>query len=135
VCAPPGVQSIDLDALAATLAPRIADLLADRISDLVAERVERLLAQLKGVLALGDDAIFSVEEAAAALNKSPATLELWRSRGLGPRAVRLGPRAVGYTLRELREYVKCSGSHSARPSIEGRRSVPALQTAKGRADG
>lgn len=122
-------RSIDLNSLAATLAPQIADLLVDRITDLIAEQVvERVLAKLKVAVTLGDDAILSAEEAAAALNKSPATLELWRSRGLGPRPVRPGPRAVGYTLGELRQYIKRSGSRGARPSVEERPSGPALQT-------
>jgi hypothetical protein len=69
--------SIDASTLAAALALEMAALIADR---------------LRGIVALGDDAILGEDAAAQALNKSRSTLEAWRSRGLGPRWVKLGPR-------------------------------------------
>jgi predicted DNA-binding transcriptional regulator AlpA len=81
---------IDATALAAALAPEIAALIADK---------------LRGIVALGDDAILGEEAAAAALDKSRSTLEAWRSRGLGPRWIKLGPRAVGYRVGDVRRFV------------------------------
>jgi hypothetical protein len=89
------VAAIDLAALAAALAPELSALMAEQVA-----------SKLKGVLALGDDAILGQEAAAAALNKSVSTLEAWRPRGIGPKAIRLGPRAVGYRVGELRRYIR-----------------------------
>jgi predicted DNA-binding transcriptional regulator AlpA len=88
------VAAIDLPTLAAALAPEVAALMAEQVAH-----------KLKGVLALGEDAILGQEAVAAALNKSEATLELWRAKGIGPRAIKLGPRAVGYRVGEVRRYI------------------------------
>ena len=89
------ITQIDVGALAAALASEIAALIAAEVAD-----------RLRGVVALGDDAILGEEAAAAALNKSQATMEVWRSKGTGPPSLKLGPRAVGYRVGDLREYVR-----------------------------
>jgi predicted DNA-binding transcriptional regulator AlpA len=104
---------LDIDALAAALAPELAEVLAHRVADLLADR---LTAQIRGIAALGDNAILKPAEAAAALGKSEPTLELWRARGNGPRAIKLGVRSVGYRLADLKAYI----AESARVSLEGR---------------
>jgi predicted DNA-binding transcriptional regulator AlpA len=83
--------SIDASTLAAALAPEIAAL---------------IVGKLTGLVALGDDAILGEEAAAQALNKSQSTMEAWRAKGMGPKWVKLGPRAVGYRVGDLREYIR-----------------------------
>lgn len=46
------------------------------------------------------------QEAAHQLNLSPKTLEGWRTRGGGPKFVRLGTRAVRYRPADLNEFVE-----------------------------
>jgi predicted DNA-binding transcriptional regulator AlpA len=83
--------SIDASTLAAALAPEIAAL---------------IVGKLTGLVALGDDAILGEDAAAQALNKSRSTLEAWRAKGIGPRTIRLGPRAIGYRVGDLRQYIR-----------------------------
>jgi hypothetical protein len=96
------VPQIDSAALAAELAPQIAALIAHEVAD-----------KLKGVLALGDDAVLGEAAAASSLNKSAATMEGWRAKGFGPKWIRLGPRAIGYRVGDLRQYI----NGAARPSM------------------
>jgi predicted DNA-binding transcriptional regulator AlpA len=105
---PPGKPEKSLKTLLAqSAAPLNAEGAASAIAEKVAELVAGKLAeQLRSELLLGDDAVFDEEETAQALKKSRATLEAWRRTGIGPRSIKLGPRAVGYTLGDLREYIK-----------------------------
>ena len=48
------------------------------------------------------DILFTRRETAKILKTSEPTLERWASLGIGPRPVKVGPRAVRYTLAELR---------------------------------
>lgn len=47
----------------------------------------------------------TTQEAAEALGVRPCTLEAWRSRGTGPRYVKLG-RAVRYRAADLDDYIE-----------------------------
>jgi hypothetical protein len=85
---------IDIGELAAVLAPEIAAMV-----------IEQLSGRLKAVLALGDDAVLGARAAGEALGKSLSTMEAWRARGIGPKWIKLGPRAVGYRVRDLRRYI------------------------------
>jgi hypothetical protein len=92
---------IDIDALAEALAPVLVDVLAEKVAALLAEKVA---LQLRGIIALGPDAVLRSEEAAAALGKSVACLELWRSRGVGPEYIKLGP-LIGYRVSAIKAYI------------------------------
>jgi len=50
--------------------------------------------------------------AAQFLGLSPITLEVWRSRGDGPRFVRLSRRAIRYQFSEIMKFVK---AHEVEP--------------------
>jgi hypothetical protein len=78
-------------AIAAELAPLLA---------------EQLRTTMSTAVALGPDALFSVDEASAILRRSPATLEKWRADAIGPRAVRTGLRSVAYRLADLRAFIR-----------------------------
>jgi predicted DNA-binding transcriptional regulator AlpA len=113
---PARAASIDVDALVGLLAPVLADALAEKIAALVAERLaERLTAQMRAVATLGDLAILKPSEAASALGKSEATLELWRARGIGPKSLKLGVRSVGYQVGELKAYIRRRASLDRQP--------------------
>ena len=79
------------EAIARALAPMIA---------------EQLKSTLSAAVALGPDALFSVEEASTILRRSPATLEKWRADAVGPRAVKTGLRSVAYRLADLRAFIR-----------------------------
>ena len=49
--------------------------------------------------------LLDTRQAAEALGLSTRTLEDWRLRGVGPRYVRMSPRAVRYRPRELSRWV------------------------------
>jgi predicted DNA-binding transcriptional regulator AlpA len=106
----PDIDAALVEQLADALAPKLADVLAHRVADLLAERVT---AQMRGIAALGDDAVLKPAEAAAALGKSEPTLELWRARGLGPKSLKLGVRSIGYQVGELRQYIRQRASLEA----------------------
>ena len=50
--------------------------------------------------------LLTAEEAAQYLSVSPKSLETWRTRGGGPRFVRLRSRAIRYRLNDLTEFVE-----------------------------
>lgn len=52
-----------------------------------------------------DDQVIRTPDAAAVLGMSVQTIEIWRHKGLGPKYVRLGTRAVGYRLGDLRAWL------------------------------
>jgi predicted DNA-binding transcriptional regulator AlpA len=111
---------LDIDALVELLAPVLADALAPKLADVLAHRVadllaERVTAQMRGIAALGDDAVLKPSEAAAALGKSEPTLELWRARGFGPKSIKLGVRSVGYQVGELKAYIRQCASLDRQP--------------------
>jgi predicted DNA-binding transcriptional regulator AlpA len=90
-----GTPPVDAEGVAGAIAETIAALIASKLAD-----------QLRPELLLGDDAVLNEAETARALKKSRATLEAWRRTGIGPRSITLGPRAVGYTLGDLRQYIR-----------------------------
>lgn len=55
------------------------------------------------------------DSAAEALGVSPRTLQRWRVEGRGPAFIKIGPKAVGYTEADLREFV-AAGRHQ--PGVE-----------------
>jgi hypothetical protein len=85
------------DAAMAALARSVAD----HLGPLMVE-------QLKVDLALGEDAVFTTQEAGRILRRSPASLAAWRASGVGPRTVKLSPRDFGYRLADLRDYVRAA---------------------------
>jgi predicted DNA-binding transcriptional regulator AlpA len=52
-----------------------------------------------------NDRAITEHEAAAILGLSVATLRAWRQRGIGPRFVKLGRRAVRYLPSEIQRFV------------------------------
>lgn len=50
--------------------------------------------------------LLTADEAAQYLSISPKSLEAWRTRGGGPRFVRLRSRAIRYRLNDLVEFVE-----------------------------
>ena len=76
--------------------------LAEELAPLIGARIDAL----RNRVLLGDDAVLSPDEAAEVLRKSPSTLEAWRARGVGPRSVKLGPKAVGYRVADLRVFIR-----------------------------
>ena len=87
---------------AATSVPT-ATAIALALAPLLAEQLQTTLAT---AVALGPDALFSVDEASAILRRSPATLEKWRADAIGPRAVKTGLRSVAYRLADLRAFIR-----------------------------
>jgi hypothetical protein len=55
---------------------------------------------------MGDDQIVSPRQAAGAIGVADSTLQLWRSRGEGPKPFVVNGKARGYTLRALREFIR-----------------------------
>lgn len=53
-----------------------------------------------------EDGLLDTAEAARVLGISPATLNTWRSRRLGPRWVAVSARAVRYQRRALDEFIE-----------------------------
>ena len=56
---------------------------------------------------LGNDLaerVFNTVSAASLLGVKPATLEVWRCKGIGPRFVKCGSRVI-YRLQDIREYL------------------------------
>ena len=53
-----------------------------------------------------DDLLLTRPEAAKLLRLSVPTLERWTMLGIGPRAVRIGPKGRRYPLSGLREYAR-----------------------------
>ena len=93
--APAGDGRADLAVTSVPTATAIALALAPLLA-------EQLQTTLSTAVALGPDALFSVDEASAILRRSPATLEKWRADAIGPRAVKTGLRSVAYRLRRLK---------------------------------
>ena len=52
--------------------------------------------------------LLTTSEAAHHLRLSPRTLERWRAEGIGPKFIKMGPRAVLYTPAELASFLACS---------------------------
>jgi hypothetical protein len=103
----PDAAAKPLEALAQSAAPLDAEGVAGAIAQTIAVLIASKLAdQLRPELLLGDDAVFNEAETSRALRKSRATLEAWRRTGIGPRSITLGPRAVGYRIGDLREYIR-----------------------------
>lgn len=50
--------------------------------------------------------LFVPAETAKLLHTSESTLAKWRLRGCGPPFVKIGPRAVGYPMAELEEWLR-----------------------------
>ena len=48
----------------------------------------------------------TTEQAAEFLNMAKGTLQNWRKKGLGPRFVRMGSRAIRYEKSDLEEFVE-----------------------------
>jgi hypothetical protein len=80
-----------------------AEAIASALAPLLAEQLQTTLST---AVALGPDALFSVDEASAILRRSPATLEKWRADAIGPRAVRTGLRSIAYRLADLRAFIR-----------------------------
>jgi hypothetical protein len=80
-----------------------AEAIASALAPLLAEQLQSTLST---AVALGPDALFSVDEASAILRRSPATLEKWRADAIGPRAVKTGLRSVAYRLADLRAFIR-----------------------------
>lgn len=51
------------------------------------------------------DTLLSRRELAAMLTISEKTLARWASDGLGPKAIRIGPRRVAYRVGDLRDWL------------------------------
>lgn len=49
--------------------------------------------------------LLTTAEAAEHLRLSPRTLERWRAEGIGPKFIKMGPRAVLYAPTELASFV------------------------------
>jgi hypothetical protein len=73
----------------------LARSVADHLGPLMVE-------QLRVDLALGDDAVFTIEEAGRIIRRSPGALRAWRASGVGPRTVKLSPRDFGPAGRPAR---------------------------------
>ena len=97
--APAGDGRADLAVTSVPTATAIALALAPLLA-------EQLQTTLSTAVALGPDALFSVDEASAILRRSPATLEKWRADAIGPRAVKTGLRSVAYRLADLRAFIR-----------------------------
>jgi hypothetical protein len=80
-----------------------AEAIAKALAPLIAEQLK---STMSAAVALGPDALFSVDEASAILRRSPATLEKWRADAIGPRAVKTGLRSVAYRLADLRAFIR-----------------------------
>ena len=87
----------------ADTAPPTAEAIALALAPLLAEQLQGALST---AVALGPDALFSVDEASAILRRSPATLEKWRADAIGPRAVKTGLRSIAYRLDDLRAFIR-----------------------------
>lgn len=55
--------------------------------------------------------LLTTKGAAAYLGLSPATLEKWRIRGVGPSYFRLGTKAIRYRQSDLDIFMNEGGSH------------------------
>ena len=58
---------------------------------------------------LNDDALLNTKEAAKYLNLQPCTLEKWRSQKRGPKAIRLGTKAIRYRKSALDTFIQGGG--------------------------
>lgn len=87
----------------ATTSVPTAEAIAKALAPLIAEQLQSTLST---AVALGPDALFSVDEASAILRRSPATLEKWRADAIGPRAVKTGLRSVAYRLEALQAFIR-----------------------------
>jgi hypothetical protein len=83
----------------------LAEEIAPRITDIIREQIDTALAR-RGE---DDDPIHTTREAAARLRKAVSTLELWRSAGIGPEWVRIGPRSIGYRTSALNRFAAVGG--------------------------
>lgn len=52
-----------------------------------------------------ENKLLTPEEAAEYLRVTVANLNMWRSRGIGPRYIKLTPRNIRYTQADLLDYV------------------------------
>ncbi|MHA7284824.1 helix-turn-helix transcriptional regulator [Arthrobacter sp. MDT3-44] len=52
--------------------------------------------------------VLTVQEAAAILHRSPATLKDWRYKQIGPRYVRLGYKAIGYRPEDIEAFIEAA---------------------------
>lgn len=53
-----------------------------------------------------ENVLLDTRQAADELNTSVRFLEAARKRGIGPKHVKLGPKTIRYTRRDLRQYVR-----------------------------
>jgi hypothetical protein len=88
---------------AALPSPPTAEAIASALAPMIAEQLQ---TSLSAAVALGGDALFSVDEASAILRRSPATLEKWRKDAIGPRAVKTGRRSIAYRLADLKAFIR-----------------------------
>lgn len=65
-----------------------------------------------------DDRLVTIDEAAAYLGCTRRTLYTWRSRGRGPRGIRLHHGGVRYRVSDLLSWVEAQAAES--PSTTGR---------------
>jgi predicted DNA-binding transcriptional regulator AlpA len=74
---------------------------------IVPQLADALTSRLKTTVTFGDAALLSPAEAADLIKMSMSTLEAWRSKGLGPKWVKIGTRSIGYPIAELKKYLTC----------------------------
>lgn len=72
---------------------------------IVPQLADALTSRLKTTVTFGDAALLSPAEAADLIKMSMSTLEAWRSKGLGPKWVKIGTRSIGYPIAELKKYL------------------------------
>jgi predicted DNA-binding transcriptional regulator AlpA len=84
----------------------LSDADAEKIASAIAPKLaEALTSRLKTTVTFGDAGLLSPAEAADLIKMSMSTLEAWRSKGLGPKWVKIGTRSVGYPIAELKKYL------------------------------
>lgn len=55
-----------------------------------------------------DGVLLNNEECAAVLQMAPTTLNIWRSKGLGPEYTKINGGSVRYTIESIAEYIVSS---------------------------
>jgi predicted DNA-binding transcriptional regulator AlpA len=59
---------------------------------------------------LGPDSLLTPSEVAQVLRVSEKTIERWRSKGTGPRHIKVGPRRVAYRVAEVLAFTQIAGA-------------------------
>lgn len=90
----------------------VAELAADKVISRIDDRVRQLVADALGGGAAGT--FLSTREVAAETGLSVATLENWRTRGIGPQWVKAGSRRVLYRRDELDRWLKSGRRETSR---------------------